>query len=271
MAKHASRSHIGRVYDHNEDSVRCIPDFGLYLVADGMGGHASGEVASRIAADAIVEHRGSMPLTDAVRMAHRAVVSAAGDDASRKGMGSTVVAAMLENGNLDVAWVGDSRGYLYRDGALRRITRDHSLVNLLLDRKEVTEAEAHRHPQKNVITQTLGHGDPTPSQTTLTLRRGDRVLLCSDGLNDELTDADIGEVLADGLDLDAAVATLVDQALAKGGRDNISAVLIECEAADVASVFVRVRSASWWPALLGIGMAVVAASVVLVMKSMGWF
>lgn len=258
MARHATRTHVGRVYDHNEDSVRCMPEAGLYLVADGMGGHASGEVASRVAADTITEYMAAMPLADAVRMAHRAVVEAADGDAALKGMGSTVVAAELKRGRLHIAWVGDSRGYLYRDGELRRVTRDHSLVNLLIDRKELTEAEAQRHPQKNVITQTLGHGDPTPSENSVALRSGDRVLLCSDGLNDELTDADIGAVLASTTDLEAAVTTMIEQALAKGGRDNISAVLIEADGGDASSWWVQLCSGRGRWILIGAAAAVAA-------------
>lgn len=275
MAKHAVGTHVGRVYDHNEDSVRCDPEAGLYLVADGMGGHASGEVASRIAADEVVDKHATMPLTDALRMAHRAVVTAAGSDAALKGMGSTLVAAVARRGMLTLSWVGDSRGYLYRRGELRRVTRDHSLVNLLLDRKEVTEAQARNHPQKNVITQTLGHGDPEPSQTVLPLRSGDRLLLCSDGLNDELSDADIRDVLAATDDLDSAVATLVDRALAGGGRDNISAVLVEFDSSDAGSWWSRARhvarSPAVWPALVGVIAAGTAALGFVVVKMSGWF
>jgi protein phosphatase len=268
MTKFATRSHMGRVYDHNEDSVRCRPELGLFLVADGMGGHASGEVASRVAADAVLEHSATMPLVEAIRMAHLAVVAAAEGDS--RGMGSTMVAATVRNGRLDLAWVGDSRAYLYRSGELQRITRDHSLVNLLIDRKELTDAQAQHHPQKNVITQTLGHGDPTPSVNSVPLRARDRVLLCSDGLNDELTDADIAAVLGAHADLEAAVTALVEQALAKGGRDNISAVLIECEAVDAASWRTRFGGRRWRSAVIGISAAAALAVLAFVLESMGW-
>lgn len=275
MAKHAVGTHVGRIYDHNEDSVRCHPESGLYLVADGMGGHASGEVASRIAADEVVAKHATMPLSDALRMAHQAVVTAAGRDAALKGMGSTVVAAIAQHGRLTLSWVGDSRGYLYRQGELRRVTRDHSLVNLLLDRKEVTEAQARNHPQKNVITQTLGHGDPDPSQVVLALRNGDWLLLCSDGLNDELADADIRDVLAAADDLEGAVATLVDRALAGGGRDNISAVLVEFDSSDTGSWWSRARhvasSLAIRPVLAGVAVAAAAALIFIAVKMSGGF
>ncbi len=269
MAKFAANSHIGRVYGHNEDSVRCEPSKGLFLVADGMGGHASGEVASRIVADTVARHGANGPLADAVLAGHRAVVDAASANVSRSGMGSTVVVARISGGRLEIAWVGDSRGYLFRDHRLERITKDHSLVNLLLERNELSEAEAYRHPQKNVITQTLGHGEPVPSHSSLALRCGDRVLLCSDGLNDELTDGEIGELLAIG-SLEQAVDSLVEKALARGGRDNISAVLIEAERADALARWRVWADRPWWPAAVGIGAAVVVAVFVLGARAIGW-
>jgi protein phosphatase len=173
------------VYDHNEDALSLAPERGVFVVADGMGGHASGEVASRIAADAALAASAGGSLVEALVSAHRAVAQAAAADPARKGMGSTIVAAEVARGRARIAWVGDSRGYLWRDGRLSRLTRDHSLMNLLLDRAEVDAADVTHHPQRHVITQTLGHGDPRPAEVEVRLRAGDELLLCSDGLNDE--------------------------------------------------------------------------------------
>jgi protein phosphatase len=259
----AADTHPGRVHDHNEDTLAWLPDAGVFLVADGMGGHASGEVASRVAADTFLASVERMELPAALLLAHRAVVDAATADASRKGMGSTAVAARVKDGRVRVAWVGDSRGYLFRRGVLSRLTRDHSVMNLLLERGDLTEADAARHPQRHVITQTLGHGEPQPSEAETMLRSGDLVLLCSDGLTDELSDADIAAVLREASDLEAAVRTLIERALASGGRDNVSVILVECARDDAAPWHTRIADlpAAFWPVIVGIGGALLAGAL----------
>ena len=275
MPTFAADTHPGRVYDHNEDALALAPERGAFVIADGMGGHASGEVASRIAADAALAAIGNGGLSDALLAAHRAVTRAAAADASRAGMGSTIVAAEIADGHARIAWVGDSRGYLLRRGRLTRLTRDHSQMNLLLDRAEVDAADVSRHPQRHVIMQTLGHGEPQPAEVEARLRAGDRILLCSDGLTDELSDDDIAAILREKLPLRAAVARLIERALAKGGRDNVSIVLIECGRSDAASLYeralLRMREARlgpmWWPAIGGFGAALLAAIAVWILKS----
>jgi len=275
VATFAADTHQGRVYDHNEDALAFAPERGAYVVADGMGGHASGEVASRIAADAALAAMGRAELSAALIAAHRAVTDAASADSSRNGMGSTIVAAELTGGRARIGWVGDSRGYLWRKGllwrkdSLLRLTRDHSLMNLLLDRAEVDEADITRHPQRHVITQTLGHGDPQPSVVETRVRAGDRLLLCSDGLTDELADSDIAAVLRQRSDLRTTVASLIERALSKGGRDNISVVLIECGRGDAASLVARIEARvgpAWWPAIGGVGAALIAGIAVWLLK-----
>jgi len=271
MSISAARSHAGRVYDHNEDTVSMLPDQGLFLVADGMGGHASGEIASRIAAETLLDTGVRMPLADALVEAHRAVAAAADVDASRAGMGSTAVALRIEKGIAHIAWVGDSRGYLYRRGSLRRLTRDHSLVNLMLERGEITAADIDRHPQRHVVTQTLGHGSPVPSTVEARVRVGDRLLLCSDGLNDEIDDGQIAGVLSRTPDVEDAARQLIDVALAHGGRDNISVVVVDCTRDDMAvrSIDVGVcGDARWRPVILGAGAAATLVAVWWILHTM---
>jgi protein phosphatase len=274
MATFAMRSHAGRVYEHNEDTIGVLPELGLYLVADGMGGHASGEVASRIAVDTLLEAAVRMSLADALVAAHRAVARAAALDVSRRGMGSTAVALRIENGIARLAWVGDSRGYLFRNGVMTRLTRDHSLVGLMLERAEVTEADAARHPQRHIVTQTLGHGEPTPSVAEARLKAGDRLLLCSDGLNDELSDEEIASVLRDVPDIEGAAQQLIDLALARGGRDNISVVLVAFggdDAAGGSGAPSALKDDRWRAVVAGAGGAALLAVLWWVLRMNGLF
>jgi serine/threonine protein phosphatase PrpC len=268
MATFATDTHPGRVYEHNEDTLGCLPERGFFLVADGMGGHASGEVASRIVADTLLATVDRTPLDEALLEAHRAVVAAGEQDPARKGMGSTAVALKLGGGRAQVAWVGDSRGYLWRRGRLTRLTRDHSLLNVLLDRGEVTEADLATHPNRHVVTQTLGHHVPVPSETEARVRRGDRLLLCSDGLHDELSDREIEAVLRGRPPLDLAVRTLIEQALARGGRDNVSVVLVECGVEDAAPWYGRFEGIPrrWWPLVVGVGAALLVAALLMALR-----
>jgi PPM family protein phosphatase len=263
MVRFASHTHVGRVHHHNEDSIGSDPTHGRWLIADGMGGHASGEVASRIVRDTIMS-RTDLPLAQAVQAAHVAVKTAgnAGDERYR-GMGSTVVALALHAGEGEVVWVGDSRAYLWRRGALRPLSRDHSYVELLRDTTAITEAEVRAHPERNIVTQTLGLHDPAASSVQVQLRAGDWLMLCSDGLNDELDDVEIAAHLRRNRAPDGAVVGLVDAALAKGGRDNVSVVIVAIEQDDLPGRWRTLRSRSWFPALLGAISAIALGSLLL--------
>jgi protein phosphatase len=166
-----------------------------------------------------------------------------------------VVALALHDGAGEVVWVGDSRAYLWRRGAIRRISRDHSYVELLRDSDGISEAEIRAHPQRNLVTQTLGHGTPVPSSAHVDLRSRDWVMLCSDGLNDELDDDEIAAQLRSGREPDRAAAQLVEAALAKGGRDNVSVVIVAVSDDDLPGrwrgAWRRLRAQPWFPALLG--------------------
>jgi serine/threonine protein phosphatase PrpC len=258
MVRFASHSHPGRVHDTNEDSIGCESAQGLWFVADGMGGHASGEVASNIVRDTL-EGNAARPLSDAVLAAHAAIAERgnSGDERLR-GMGSTVVAFVQRGDEGEVVWVGDSRAYLWRSGRLQRLTRDHSYVEMLRDSSGITEADIRVHRQRNLVTQTLGIGAPVPSSAHVDLRANDWLMLCSDGLHDELDDDEIAAQLRSGRAPDDTVIMLVDAALANGGRDNVSVVLIAFAGDDLTGT----RSARpWFPAVLGVVCALVLGTV----------
>lgn len=226
----SAESHVGAVRGHNEDAFSVRADLGLAIVADGMGGAAAGEVASELAVTAI-EGRiaaGEGPV-GATLAAHEAIVAAPAEGRGKAGMGSTVVVLRCDDGDYEIAWVGDSRAYLLREGELRQLTRDHSLVQELVDRGEITPAEARRHPQRNIITQVLGGMgivSPRPERVSGVVEKGDVFLLCSDGLNGELDDDAIRSALNAAENPQQAAETLVHRALAAGGHDNITAVIV---------------------------------------------
>ena len=223
------RTETGYVRKRNEDSLRVHREAGLVIVADGMGGHPGGDMASRVAVEAVeravVEEAAG--LTEAILFAHRAVIDC-GRNAGTPGLGTTCVAARLRPDVLEFAWVGDSRIYCLHADGLERLSRDHSYVQSLVDAGVLSAEAAERHPERNVLTQCLGgFGDETPDvgHRTVPAAPGDRVLLCTDGLTGELDDARIESVLTDEpMDQQAAWA-LVDAALAEGGRDNVTVIV----------------------------------------------
>lgn len=223
----AARTHPGRRGGQNEDSIGWNEASALWFVADGMGGHASGDVASRIVKETLLGSALNLPLRAAVNRAHEEVAQAAADNTAHMNMGSTVVATRIADRHAQVAWVGDSRAYLWRSGALRQLTRDHSYLEVLREQEHLSETQLRGHPNKNLVTQTLGIGTPDPSLISEPLRKGDWLLLCSDGLNDELEDAEIARILRTHAAPDAAADALIAAALAHGGRDNVSAVVVE--------------------------------------------
>jgi PPM family protein phosphatase len=192
-----------------------------------MGGHASGDVASRVVKETLLGSALNLPLRAAVKRAHEEVAQAAADNTAHANIGSTVVAIRIEDRHAVIAWVGDSRAYLWRSGTLRQLSRDHSYLEVLREQENLSETQLRGHPNKNLVTQTLGIGTPEPSSITEPLRRGDWLLLCSDGLNDELEDSEIANILRAHNAPDAAADALIAAALAHGGRDNVSAVLVE--------------------------------------------
>lgn len=218
----ASRTHVGRVRSVNEDRVLDRPDLRLWAVADGMGGHHAGDVAAEHVVAGLTrwrEQQGAESLPEAVMHAHRQLREVTGGNG-----GTTLVAAVAENNALRISWAGDSRAYLIRSGKLRQLTRDHSVVQQLLDAGLIDTETSVNHPQANVVTSALGTSvEPLIESTTVSIAPGDRVLLCSDGLSRSLLERDIGEdcglpVLAD---------RMITQAIERDGHDNASLVLIE--------------------------------------------
>ena len=230
----AAATHPGRVREHNEDAALVRDDAALWAVADGMGGHSRGDFASAL----VVDHLRRLPRDGDPRERLRALVAgveqanaALRAEAARVGaeaIGSTLVLFMAAGRRGLFAWIGDSRGYVLRDGALRQATRDHSVVQELVERGRLSEAEAEAHPHAHVLTRAIGAADSAEFDfAQIDLRRGDRILLCSDGLTREVRPERLRDILAAAPDAQGACAELVEAALAGGGRDNVTAVVVD--------------------------------------------
>jgi PPM family protein phosphatase len=223
---------VGRVREHNEDGYLVDDTLGLVAVADGMGGHRAGEVASAAALDALrIAFGAGASIDGAVSAANEIVYEQSIADRNLRGMGTTLTAGALGiDGTLLIGHVGDSRAYLLRDGDLERITTDHSLVEELVRAGELTEEEAERDPRRSMITRALGlEPDVDVDVESVELRAGDRLLLCSDGLTTMVSEEDISS-LVDGVDdAEAAAAKLVEAANDAGGSDNVTVVVIDIE------------------------------------------
>ena len=225
-----ARSDVGLVRGHNEDSF--LIDAPLFVVCDGMGGHAAGEVASGIAVKTIAEHApkhaDDILLGVAVEEANAAVLAGALDGTGKPGMGCTATCVYIEDNKMSVAHVGDSRIYLLHGGTLVRITHDHSYVEELVDSGEITADEARVHPSRSIITRALGSDpDMYADHFTLDVTVGDRIIMCSDGLSSMVPDKDIEELSVSSVTPQAAADTLVSAALTSGGHDNVTVVVID--------------------------------------------
>ena len=226
---YGERTDVGRGRPENEDSLLVDLDDGLYAVADGMGGHRAGEVASATAIEALkTAYLGGQRLDEAVVAANDAVFARAAEDAALRGMGTTLTAMALKDSTALLGHVGDSRAYLMRDGAVTQVTEDHSLVEQLVREGRLSPEEAQNHPQRAIITRALGV-DPDVQVDTyrLDLKPGDRLLICSDGLTNMLSDDTIAQTLRRHVDPQQAADTLVDMANQAGGDDNITVVLVD--------------------------------------------
>ena len=235
-------THVGQVRDGNEDNYVSID--GLYFVADGMGGHSAGEVASEIAVRILQEVytdpkvRVSSPglLADAISTANTAIFMEAMHDSSKAGMGTTLTGLAVTNGpdnQIVVANVGDSRTYLWRHGELRQVTKDHSHVQTLVDRGAITRAEARVHFQRNIVLRAMGIESWVDIDTfPLTVEDGDRFIMCSDGLVDEADDDEIEAEIRLSVSVQDLADRLVDLANRNGGRDNITVVVVDFEVVD---------------------------------------
>jgi protein phosphatase len=243
-----TRTDRGRVRENNEDSLRVAPELGLFILSDGMGGQASGEVASRLVAETILSHcreaeanprlplsgerlpgvsEASNRLVSAIRVANHAVRQAAERNPDLHGMGATVVALWLSGARMNLAHVGDSRAYRLRRGALEQLTKDHSFVAEQVRRGTMTAQEASQSKLGNVLVRALGADREVDVDLDEQLvLEGDTLLLCSDGLTRELPDARIAEILGASEHAQEAADQLVDLANEAGGEDNISAIVV---------------------------------------------
>jgi PPM family protein phosphatase len=230
-------THPGLKRDNNEDCYLSAPQAGLWLVADGMGGHEAGEVASAIVRDTIenLTHEAKhFSINAAIQAAHGAILAAAEQGIGATGMGSTVVALVSHKKNYQIAWVGDSRAYLWTPsltgGVLTRLTVDHSYVQMLFSSGALTAEEVESHPDKNIITQCLGMQELALVNVDMAQgvwQKDQWIILCSDGLTDELSDEKISQILADNNDCKIATKKLLKETLNSGGRDNVTIQIVE--------------------------------------------
>ena len=240
MVQIGFKSNRGVVRKNNEDACFVIPGSDVYVVADGVGGNSSGEVASRTAVEKIAgfvndnDIRSNTStdeifefMAEAISEANEAIYDLGRDQSRYRGMATTVVLAYLYRGEGYIANIGDSRAYVYRQDGLKRITKDHTYVNELIDKGVITEDEAESHRQKNVITKALG-AEPRvePDFYKLDLHTGDILLLCTDGLYGEVGEEKMAEVLKAGANMNDTCAELVDLAIQSGGRDNITVICV---------------------------------------------
>src|SRR5512133_2114245 len=239
IVEQAGKSDVGRQRSSNEDSLLVQPPF--FVVADGMGGARAGEVASQIATDAFGEEStDEMPperrLEQIARGANKRIYELAAADESRRGMGTTLTAAMVVGDEVSIGHVGDSRAYRLRDGKLEQLTKDHSLVAELERTGQISPEAAEHHPQRSIITRALGPEPDVDVDTyTLTGKAGDVYFLCSDGLTGMISDDEASSILRSAESLDEAAEGLIRAANQSGGKDNITVVLFrlgEKEAAD---------------------------------------
>jgi serine/threonine protein phosphatase PrpC len=231
-------SDVGRLRSGNEDSYFCGQT--VFAVADGLGGHQGGEVASAAAVEPLARldgHEFTDPseaaeaLANAIHEANQAILDRAAGDPSLYGMGTTVTAAAVAGDHLQLAHVGDSRAYLFRDGSFDQVTTDHTVVGELVRRGRLTAAQAAVHPERSILTRAVGLDPRIPVDTPdpIDLHPGDQVLLCSDGLTEVVPDPGIAEILTAQPDGHAACQALIDTANSNGGPDNITVVLLRVE------------------------------------------
>jgi protein phosphatase len=243
----AGTTHVGMKRNHNEDNYLILSDENLCCVADGMGGHSSGEIASKIAVDELAEffrmtardqdvtwpfkmdkarNYDENRLATGIKLANKSIYERACTDTKYKGMGTTIVSLHFINETAYVGHVGDSRVYFFRQGVLKQVTEDHSLLNDYLKAKKLSPEEIENFPHKNVIVRALGMKETVQVDVAkVEPQEGDVFLLCSDGLSGMVTDPQMQEILSRTMELEKACSQLVDLANAAGGNDNVTCVL----------------------------------------------
>lgn len=244
----SGHTHVGMKRNHNEDNYLVLLEENLCCVADGMGGHSSGEIASKIAVEELAEffrltardmdatwpfkmdksrNYDENRLATGIKLANKCIFDKAASEARYKGMGTTIATVHFSNGLAYVGHVGDSRVYFFRQGVLTQITEDHSLLNDYLKAKKLTPEEIEHFPHKNVIVRALGMKENVVVDVSrVEPHEGDVFLLCSDGLSGMVSDEQMQEILGRTQELDKACGQLIDMANAAGGNDNVTCVLV---------------------------------------------
>lgn len=228
-------THQGLVRQQNEDSYVMLPDHSFFAVADGMGGHQAGAFASDLALK-VIKEQVMLPkegedfreqLAKAVREANRKVHELSLKEPDKEGMGTTLTACWIRDGVGHLAHIGDSRAYLLRDAQLILLTDDHSFVGELLRQGSITASQAQSHPRRHMLTRALGfEGEVKVDTKSMTLKQGDLILLCTDGLTNLVEEQEIKEVLLANRELQASLQQLVELSLKRGGNDNITLLAI---------------------------------------------
>ena len=239
---YAGLTDTGQVRKRNEDNWSAAPELGLFILADGMGGAARGDVASRMVVDRlpvmvqkILDEQPNAKLPDLAGAIGLALVDLSGtlkkhtvDNPELNGMGATVVLTLIRNQQAIIAHMGDSRAYILRNSLLSRLTKDHSIVQILIDNGEITPEEAAVHPSRSHITQCVGmQEEPNPDVRVIDLEPQDRILLCSDGLTGMISEQEILDLLSDSATLHDICQELISAANKAGGRDNITVIIID--------------------------------------------
>ncbi len=237
MLKYAARSDVGCSRSNNEDNFAAAPEHDLWILADGVGGHDAGEIASEIACQVIRDEvAAGRDMTTAIETAHQSILAAPEQGRGRPGMASTVVALQVIGNRFEIAWVGDSRCYLWSEQrGLEQVSRDHSLVQRLLEEQHINEDEAASHPGRNIVLQALGQDNLEKLQVDTIrdqLEPGQILLMCSDGLNDYVKHEDIVASFTELDDLDAIADSLIEKTLANNGADNVTVVLVQAPSAE---------------------------------------
>lgn len=237
-------SDVGKVRKLNEDSVSFYisNDFSIYVIADGMGGHNAGEVASKIAVDTIISYMKSVDasvddmegsLLNAIDISNKKIFQLSQKNEELSGMGTTITACLVKEGNMITANVGDSGCYIIKENGITKITKDHSLVQQLLDEGSITEEEAAIHPNRNIITRALGTNESVKADIfRIDLNGVNKVLMCTDGLSNEVSLNEMYDIIMRNNNNEDACKQLVDLSKLKGGRDNISVIVFEGECED---------------------------------------
>ena len=222
-------TNVGRVRTHNEDCYAADPEANIWIIADGMGGQEAGEVASAIVVESMLASiKEGLSLDEAFAHSRQAVVDAAEGGQGDNSMGSTAVVLQMKDNDYEIAWVGDSRAYLW-NGALQQLTRDHTFAQQLLDAGVINEQEAVTHPHRNKLTRVLEASATSESSIERvigTLATDEMILLCSDGLSSHVGDDEIASILDQNINVQEKVDRLIEAALAAGGKDNITVILV---------------------------------------------